>query len=393
MEASATLRSPSLDPHPSSRYGRARLWLGISGVGTLVVLAILALSLDLPGSLAAGVGSGLGEQGRLFLFGALAYAAVQLPFDLFGGYLLPRWHGRAYPSLLRFLVGLGRGVVVQGALLWSIAMTLLLASRIAGAAGLVVGGILLGYILLAIRGGLARLLADRFEDQAEPGARGTGIGGIPTSYVGSADEGYTGGFLGVLRPTRLQLPRRWKEQLRPVVLELVRRRRLLAVETGAWRRGRWAALAFTWLGLLLAAWLVPAERLGMASGVMGFSLWFTLWSFLGLLVLPKLTQAGVAAVDAQLRAEGADPSLIEESIRCLDGLQDDEARRPPFVEAIFHPIPSVERRLAGIPSRLPACWDTARTAIYLSAAGLGLLGRAVHCNSGRPALWAQLPLE
>jgi hypothetical protein len=78
----------------------------------------------------------------------------------------------------------------------------------------------------------------------------------------------------------------------------------------------------------------------------------------------------------------------------LDDLQDRERERSSLVETIFHPVPSVQSRLRGPRSTGGhGCWDAARTAVYVSAAGLGLLGRAVHCNCGRPSLWAFLPLD
>jgi hypothetical protein len=83
---------------------------------------------------------------------------------------------------------------------------------------------------------------------------------------------------------------------------------------------------------------------------------------------------------------------MEMAITALDDLQDRERNRPPWVEAIFHPVPSVTQRLRGPHSLgLNGFWDAARTSVFLSAAGLGLLGRAVHCNCGRPALWVFLP--
>ncbi|MEM1423248.1 MAG: hypothetical protein AAGH64_04520, partial [Planctomycetota bacterium] len=68
--------------------------------------------------------------------------------------------------------------------------------------------------------------------------------------------------------------------------------------------------------------------------------------------------------------------------------------RSGWIETIFHPIPNVTSRSDDAPSRPPlAAWDIARTSAFLGLAGLSPLGRAVHCNSGRPALWAYLPLD
>jgi len=121
---------------------------------------------------------------------------------------------------------------------------------------------------------------------------------------------------------------------------------------------------------------------------------FTLWSFLGLLVLPTPSRAGVAEVDGAVRQSGIDEQLFDETILKLDTLQDGETQRPAGIELIFHPIPSVRSRTEG-PSRkhIRGYLGAARGAVYLSASGLGLLGRAVHCNCGRPALWVFLPSD
>lgn len=56
--------------------------------------------------------------------------------------------------------------------------------------------------------------------------------------------------------------------------------------------------------------------------------------------------------------------------------------------------PSFVGGVVGLPGRervrLSAAWDapTARVALFLSWSRLGMLSRAVHCNGGRPQLWA-----
>jgi hypothetical protein len=153
-------------------------------------------------------------------------------------------------------------------------------------------------------------------------------------------------------------------------------------------------MLFTAVGLLLSALLVGSSQLGSATGTIQLSLWFTLWSFLGLLTLPTLSRRGVIEIDERAQAEGYAASLIRQNTERLDRLQDGEPRRPALVETIFHPVPSVENRLEGPRShQVIGFWDAARTSVYLSLAGIGLLGRAVHCNCGRPALWVFLPTD
>ncbi len=140
--------------------------------------------------------------------------------------------------------------------------------------------------------------------------------------------------------------------------------------------------------------MVAEPSRGTAGGVIEFSLWFTLWSFVGLLTLPVWSRRGVIEVDQLLREQGVPEDRIERIAEQLDALQDGEPERAAMVEAVFHPIPSVRNRLEGPRSHSAVgYWDAARTSAFLSIAGLGLLGRAVHCNCGRPSLWVFLPTD
>ena len=132
---------------------------------------------------------------------------------------------------------------------------------------------------------------------------------------------------------------------------------------------------------------------GTAGGVLAFGAVFTLWSFVGLLVLPTLSRRASMAVDRRLVEEGVDPADLAALAGALDAMQDDEPSRAKWIEGIFHPIPNVTSRGADGASARLAAWDVTRTSAYLGIAGLSPLGRAVHCNSGRPSLWVYLPLD
>ncbi|WP_439630199.1 SDR family oxidoreductase [Gemmata sp.] len=374
-------------------YGRARLWLGMSAVGTLVALAAVALALGLPGRAAPDAEAPVGDHLLGLLGFVLLYAVVQLPFDLLGGYLLPRRYGRSHPSPGRYLSGLARGVAAHTTVLLAAAVALLFAGRYGGAAGTAAAGALLA--LAALRGRVALASAVARLELTPSAPEGTSPGDrVPVALGERADEGFTGSVVGVLRPRLHLLPMKWREVLGSEGLRVALRRRCLAVLTGSWRRGRVLALLFTLTGVAAAALLVGPDRLGTAAGTIELSLWFTLWSFLGLLTLPTLSRRGVAEVDERLLSEGCPREALEKVVRQLDDLQDGERDRSPLIETIFHPVPSVTQRLRGPHShgRL-GYWDAARTAVYLSPAGLGLLGRAVHCNCGRPALWVFLPAD
>jgi uncharacterized protein YbjT (DUF2867 family) len=403
-EALARSKAPPGGEPPAAEaapgYGRARLWLGMSGVGTIVVAAAAGLALGLPARLLPAAAASL----RAEMFGlagfVLAYALVQLPFDCFGGYLLPRRYGRRHPPLGRFWLGLARGVGVHSFVLFTAALTLLLAGRAGGALGVCAAGAALVLVLLGLRIAVAAALAPLELTPSLPSVNDPPAGDewatpmLPSFMGESDDEGFTGAVVGVVRPRLHLLPLRWREVLDPEAFATAVERRQMAVESGAWWRGRMLAIAFTLAGIALAAALVGDRRLATAEGIVSASLVFTLWSFFGLLTLPTPSRRGVAEVDQRLLAAGCRRAVLARTIRLLDDLQDRERERSSLVETIFHPVPSVESRLRGPRAAgVTGCWDAARTAVYVSAAGLGLLGRAVHCNCGRPALWAFLPLD
>ena len=347
-------------------YGRARLWVGITAVGSIVTLATGALVAGLPAAVDTLVSPGLGSTLPALAAYAAAHAAIQLPFDLFGGYLLPAQYGRSGHGRLIFLGRLLRGVVVYAGVVFVGLVALLAGGRVGGVWGAVAAGAVLSFLLLWRRLAVARSIARLgVEPSADP---------LSDVVVSSDDEGFTGGVLGVVRPRQSVLPARWQSSLTPQQLAYVRLRRQLAGTSGTWRRGR-------------------ALALGTAGGTVELSLWFTLWSFVGLLILPTVSRRGVAELDTYAHSAGVSEALAKATARALDAHQDDEPQRPALVETIFHPIPSVENRDESAARHTLGAWDAARTAVYLGLAGGGLLGRAVHCNCGRPALWAFLPVD
>lgn len=373
-------------------YGRARLWLGISAVGTIVMLAVIGIATGFPARFNSLFGRSFSSQIIQWLAFVGLYVLLQLPFDLCGGYLLPRRFGRECPPLTGYLVGLARGVLVHAAMLFVGGIALTLGARYGGIPGSLAVGAVLIVVLLSIRLSAARLLAPLSihprQDASENAAP------LRVVVAKSGDEGFTGGIVGLFAARFQLVPERWEQVLGPDGLKLAVRRRGSAVASGGWRRGRIAAVAFNLIGIGVAAWLADTSQSGTAQGTIRLSLWFTLWSFAGLLTLPTLSRRGVVAVDELIRAQGGDPETLRHNTYALDRLQDGESVRPTLIETIFHPIPSVQSRLQGPTAHGAAgFWDAARTSVFLSMAGLGLLGRAVHCNCGRPALWVFLPTE
>ncbi len=379
-------------------YGRARLWLGISAVGTMVTLATLVLAFGVPSRFKPAIDANFGSQVIALLLFFLIYILIQLPFDFLGGYWLPKQFGRSHPPLGIFLTSLFRGVVSQSAILFIVALLIMAAGGYAGVTGIMTVGMVISFLLLRFRVPIASMVSQLALVPAPAVAtrhnQNSHVEQLNVIDAESNDEGFTGGIVGVLRPRSMLFPTKWRDVLGTEGFELAVSRRTLAMKTGSWLRGRLVALSFTAVGLLVAALLVDFSQLGTAWGTIQFSLWFSLWSFLGLLTLPTLSRRGVIEVDERAQADGYPVALMRVVTERLDRLQDGELTRPSLIETIFHPVPSVENRLEGPRSHhVTGYLDAARTSIYLSLAGLGLLGRAVHCNCGRPALWVFLPTD
>ncbi len=367
-------------------YGRARLLLGITGVGVWVVVASLVLVGGLPAQLLEATGSSVLANVLALCGLILGMVLIQSPLDLLGGFVLPRRHGRSSEQFGRFALRWLRGVLGYAFTAFAVGMALLIASRYAGSVGMVLAGASMSLMLLAARGLLARVIGGlSFRETS---------GELPRDVrvVASTDPGFTGGMCGVFHAREYWLPAAWIDGLAAEELQLALRRRREAVTSGLWLRGRMSALAFVWMGLVAASTQV-GELAGTTGGVVVFASVFTLWSFVGLLVLPTLSRRASLAVDHRLRAEGVDSEALRALAAQLDAMQDNEPSRAAWIEAIFHPIPNVTSRQPTLRSARLAAWDVARTAAFLGLAGLSPLGRAVHCNAGRPSLWVFLPLD
>ncbi|MEM7309648.1 MAG: hypothetical protein AAF682_23435 [Planctomycetota bacterium] len=375
-------------------YARARLWLGISGVGTFVVLASALLTLDAPSRLLGGRGGSLAVDAAL-LFGVLvAAAALALPFDVLGGLVLPRRFGRPAPDAGRFAARWARGVIALAVISATAGALLLLAGRAGGRGAALAVLVACSLALVTLQEPLARLVGGL----RRAGADALRVGGIePDSVVvlEGDDPGFSGGFTG-LRPVPV-VPKHWLRALGPRTLALLVERRRRILRSGAWKRSLTLAVLFNATGFLLAS-LLPGAGVTAVSELVATSLGFTLWTFLGLLLLPTLSRRATLAADALVLHDddGLARERLELAVRTLDGLQDDEPERSPGVESVFHPVPSVASRLRALAAPRaggPGAWHLARTSLFLSHAGLSLLPRAVHCNAGRPELWVYLPAD
>lgn len=385
-------------------YARSRLWLGISGVGTVVVISIWLLSSGLPLELL--------PNSRFWspddLVGLLASIAclvgVLLPLDVLGGLLLPN---RSRPNSITagsFVLGWLRGVLSQSSLFLLTSVWILSMGRWFGLPGATSAVIVVGILLVVLQGKVAMIVgrlrntgdhdSDSQSKIAEALQRTSQWGWELRSVVVMKhhDTGFTGGIVGFPGRETIVVPASSLVELKPDELAVTIARRLEAAQNGSRTRGILVALTWVGVGFVLSG-LVPGAGVTSVAELAMTCLGFTLWTFLGLLTLPTLSRQASYAIDRKVIEQGAPAKVLNAAVTKLDRLQDDEPRRSTLVETIFHPVPSVDNRCDESTSTFPIAWHAARMTLFLSWACMGMLVRAVHCNAGRPELWVLLPTD
>jgi hypothetical protein len=379
-------------------YARSRLWTGISAVGSLVVLSTAALALRLTSLLPQAPQTLLVDAAWVATILAV-YTVIHWPFDFVGGYHLPCKFGRICHLLPAFVWATARATAVQIGVLTACATALMAAGREQGRLGAVGAAAILMLLLVTFQLPIAQAvgglhLARPNLAAIEQELRRLGVQPPEIAVLAGIDLGFSGGITGLPGMTRVVIPAHWLKNLSAEAIagEIVRR--MGAVETGARTRGLILAMTWNLAGLWVASGM-PGAGFGSLAQFFTTVCWFNLWSFLGLLLLPSLSRPAVIELDRYARSKGVASETVSRIASDLDQLQDDEPVRGAGVETVFHPIPSVSRRQqalqAGDSSR--GAWHGARMALYLSWGCFGLLGRAVHCNSGRPELWVMLPAD
>ena len=378
-------------------YARARLWLGITGVGSLVTLSVLALLFQWQSVFSADTCSLSIEQfGQLASFAGL-FMLWLIPFDFLGGYWLPKKFGKSRDSFSSWLVRYVPAVLGQASLFVLFGSLILTLSKLLGT----VGGLLaitsgVGICLLVRNQWVVRrrvqsaLVSNKLTD-AIALIQDWQIFVPKTLVVRHSDIGFTGGIIGVGKYARIVIPESWLE-FSTTQLAAAIARRAIAIESGSYRLG--LIVAFTWnvVGFMLCT-LLPGAGLASVASLIATIFGFTLWSFLGLLVLPTVSRNASLKIDQTLVGMGVTESLIFQTANEMDQLQDGEPERPALIETIFHPVPNVASRNSSCPINGLVAWNVARTTLFFSWPCFGFLSRAVHCNVGRPELWTMLPTD
>lgn len=381
-------RSPAL---PAVTWARARLRLGQANVGFWVLLAVVTLAWR--PALATGPAT---AQALAWAGLVLVFVALQLPFDVVGGWVLPTRHGRFAGSFRAWLAGWARGVAAHAGVVGATGVAVMITARTfgSGAAFAVTAAATLA--LAAAQGWLFTVSTGRAlrppDPSLGPALAAAGLTAREVRVAEADDRSFRGDWVGLPGAERLVVPRGWLAD--PDLRDVQLLRRALARDSGARARGLLGAAAFDLSGWALVLALVPGAGVQSASGLLLASAGFTLWAFLGLLTLPSLSRRAVHAVDRGAAAR-LGVARVARTLRRLDADQEDEddADRPAWVAAIFHPVPTPSQRVAQLaePDGGAPPYRITRTALFLSWAQLSWLSRAVHCNIGRSDLWVMLP--
>ena len=350
---------------------RRRLWIGISNVGFWVLAAGSGLYwLTTAGKTTL-------DPRALVTIGLVA-VALQAVFDFIGGVAVipePR------PTVSEFLRRWFRGVLGHTLVLGSVGL-------LSYASFAFTGGYSLAILLATAGLALARQQLLR------------AIGGVTTKAIThrgetiltaiATDPAFTGGLVGMGRRARSLLPAHWLETLPAAEVTAETSRRRCQLENGWPRRAFVLLLGWNLLGAYAGSLVFQWADRTAVEALLGHACWMTLWAFGGLLLLPALSRAAVFAADRAAADSGHDP---RDWIKRFPNLVSEDGNPDPRIQTIFYPVPSAALRLLQLgkapPGFVPG--NLARNNLYYSWATLTLLGRAVHCNVGRPELWVFPP--
>jgi len=365
--------------------GKARLLAGIGCVGTLVVLAAVFLAFDIPHALfPAAIEGALREYCAILTF-VTALAALMLPFDFIGGILIPAAYESRRHEFPLWLKQWSRSVSVL-LLFFSITLFFYLQiGRAVGAPWLIVQFAVLQIGLVAGQELIWEAMAARLNDNSSNAI---------TQFVQHSDPRFTGGITGLPGFESILVPSDWRTRLQPEWRNMLIRRRRAALKSGGRNRG--IVVAMLWnICSFTAAVVASGAAMNSVADLVTVFLWFLLFSFVGLLLLPTLNRRAVFALDRHVAGK-VNIDEFREAIREVDQLTERDPKRSASAESVFQPIPCPERRTQALSQVGPSegsAWNVARTALFLSWAFGGPLARAVHCNVGRPELWAMMPTD
>ena len=378
-------------------YARARLWIGVGGVGSLVTFCTVALAFGLPHDILSKATVFSTTDFTQLSFLALLLIVWLAPFDFLGGYQIPKKFLKSKESFGIWLLSYLGAAIGQSLLFIAFAGLTLVLGRWLGLSGAISMVVLAIGFCFSLRNQFMRFR--RVESHSGSEKLLDSLTLIQSwqifvpkiIVVRHRDAGFTGGIIGFGNSAAIVIPQAWLEAMSPAELATVIARRAVAFNSGSYYRGLAFACIWNLLGFIVCTQL-PGAGVDSVAGLANTTCGFTLWSFLGLLTLPAVSRNASLEIDHLLSQHGTPKELIYNAADSLGQIEDGEDSRPRCSEAIFHPVQNVDRRNAQR-QKGPAAWNVSRTALFFSWACFGVLSRAVHCNVGRPELWTMLPID
>lgn len=348
-----------------------RLWLGITNVGFWVLTTALGLYW-----LTSGHTSGFGLRRLGFIF--VAMIAVQALFDFIGGTLLMR---ELRPRMTSFLRCWSRGAFGHTLVLAGVGSLSYVSFRITGG---------FGPAIVLATAGLALGRRHIFRAMSGVPIKELPLDGGKILTADTSDPAFTGGIVGFGRRAKSLVPGRWLANLPKKELAVEWGRRQWQMESSLTGRAFVLVLGWNLMGAYAGSLAFNLSERTPAEALLGHACWMTLWAFGGLLMLPALSRKAVFAADRAAADSGRDPRPW---IARFPNLVGEDGSSNSTVQTIFYPIPSATLRLRQLQKPLSGFvpGNLARSNLYYSWATLTLLGRAVHCNVGRPVLWVFPP--
>lgn len=360
-------------------YARARLWLGISNVGFWVLISTMGLLFHWEAFFYNQT------TGELIINCLALYLLFSFPFDIMGGYILPHRFNKQKESFKHWFLDWFKGALSQATILGMSSYGLLMVFSFISLNPVRIALIVALQILFATLQPAIAQWVGNFKVNSKHDSE---------DIWESRDIGFTGGITATGRSI---FPQNWQSQFSQDELNIIRSRRRVLKKHPMNIFGVINAITYNTTGAVIAFYSFQLS-FNQASDWLTFMWVMTLWSFIGVLVLPSISQAAALTLD-QLSKQFIDTSQspAEHVLLKLDSLQDGEPSRHPWIQRIFHPTPSAHQRLQEMQANSPLnpfpSWHIARRALYLSWPFMNLLNRAVHCNIGRPDLWVMLPCE
>ncbi len=374
---------------------KLRLVLGISNVGTIVIIVSLSLYYKIPSRLIVSDGSVISDI-LVLLAVILIYILINLPFDIIGGYILPKHFQKTDYKFSDFILNLSKGILNHSLAIFLLGLTIYLTGKYYGPYIVLPVSFGLLLILIIFQQHISGLIGNYTTSKFSTNVLNTqnNINHQSLLIADSNDEMFTGALCGLPGKEKLIFPRKWIDCLKKETLEILINRRNYSRISGNRIRGIIVAVAWNLSGLAIINFLPNAGYSTITQFVYTI-LWFTIWSFLGLLILPTFSRIGVYAVDKYAKLNSVPQEKFSLYLDDLKTVSSDEEKRPNLVETIFHPIPSLENRVEKLDSTysFKGAWNAARNSIYYSWLGMGFLSRSVHCNCGKPDLWVFLPCD